>query len=91
MVENKTMTRVESDDLTKGDEVTVHVNSRAAGHLGCRKFEAVVENAALDDIQFKRKETGTLHTWYSDIGYIHGYHEGLDRHSDIGKVAKVTQ
>lgn len=82
---------VRSSDLEEGDEVVVEVNNRARRHLGTSRFEATVESVMFEDIQFKRTETGDLHTWYSDIGYIHGYHTGLERHSDIGKVLKVER
>ena len=86
--------RVSAADLSKGDTVTVHVNSRASKALGTSSFEAIVEDTAFDDIVFRpveRLQEGySTHTWYSDIGYIHGHHDGLDRYSDIGKVTKVT-
>ena len=91
MAQKATSKRVSSDELAEGDEVTVYVNDRAYGHLGVSSFKATVENVMFDDIQFKRQETGDLHTWYSDLGYIHGFHTGLERYSDIGRVTKVTK
>jgi hypothetical protein len=87
---------IPSDDLEKGDKVTVHVNSRAAGHIGQRSFDAVVVDAPpMPSVTFEAAEElenqeVPTHTWYSDIGYIHGTHTGLGRPSDIGKVRKVT-
>ena len=86
-----TSERVSADELSEGDKVTVHVNDRASNHLDCFSFEAIVNSVMFEDIQFKRIETDELHTWYSDIAYIHGYHKGLERQSDIGKVRKVTR
>lgn len=83
-----------ADKLNEGDDVTVHVNSRAANHLNGRKFEATVKDVSFSDVVFEPKndiegQEVDTHTWYSDIGYIHGTHEGLGRYSDIGKVRKV--
>lgn len=82
--------RINADELESGDKVTVRVNGRASRHLGEREFEAVVEATGIASIQFKRIDEGTLHTWYTDIGYIDGHHKRLGRHSDIGRVEKVT-
>lgn len=96
MATQATTERVGASDLSEGDEVTVYVNDRAAGHLGTSSFPAVVEHAVFSDsISFRPtpqlQETHVTHTWYADIGYIHGYHDGLERHSDIGKVRKVER
>ncbi|AGM11602.1 hypothetical protein M199_gp064 [Halogranum tailed virus 1] len=95
MEQNSTLERVSAEDLEAGDTVIVHVNSRAAGHLGVRSFEATVDSTSFGDVCFKptsnlQAEMDT-HTWYSDIGYIHGHHDGLGRYSDIGKVAYVEK
>ena len=82
-------------NLEKGDMVKVTVNRRAAKHLGCKEFKAKIENTSFGDIVFRPIEQlqdgYDTHTWYSDIGYIHGHHDGLGRYSDIGKVAKVER
>lgn len=87
---------VPSDELETGDKVTVHVNSRARGHIGTDSFDAVVKDSMLDSITFEpveelENQEVPTHTWYTDIGYIHGTHTGLGRYSDIGKVRKVTR
>lgn len=88
---------VEVSELTDGDEVVVHVNSRAANHIGTRSFRATVLRSVGDSITFRPEEELSnqedidTHTWYTDIGYIHGHHTGLGRYSDIGKVTKVTR
>jgi hypothetical protein len=86
---------VSSRELNEGDRVTVHVNSRAANHLGTRSFEAVVQSRSFSDVKFKPLEPlqdeYETHTWYADIGYIQGYHDGLDMYTDIGKVRKVEK
>ena len=93
MEQNSTLERVSAEDLEVGDTVLVHVNSRAAGHLGKRSFEATVDATSFGDVVLRPTEqlqdTHETHTWYSDIGYLHGHHSGLGRHSDIGKVAYV--
>ena len=90
-----TVERVSKNDLEKGDTVIVHVNDRARKHLGVSSFEATVEYVGFSDVKFRPteqlQEDFETHTWYSDIGYIHGYHEGLGRYSDIGKVRKVEK
>lgn len=90
---------VRASELEEGDTVTVHVNGRAARQLGAGSFRAVVEDVAHwmgePDVVFRPVEQlqpeSETHTWYSNIGYIHGYHDGLERHSDIGKVLRVTR
>jgi len=94
--EKATMERVSADELEAGDVVLVHVNSRAARHLnGNSFFEAIVDDTSFGDIKFKPttqiQENQATHTWYSDIGYIHGQHSGLGRYSDIGKVRYVEK
>ena len=95
MATKATQERVSAEDLSKGDSVTVHVNGRAARQLGQSEFEAIIEDTSFGDIVFRPveqlQEGYSTHTWYSDIGYIHGHHDGLDRYSDIGKVTKVTR
>lgn len=87
--------RVSPDELSEGDTVLVHVNSRAADHLGKRSFEAEVDATSFGDVRLRPteqlQEESETHTWYTDIGYIHGFHDGLGRHSDIGKVRKVEK
>jgi len=84
---------VDAESLETGDEVTVHLNSRASDHFRTDSFDAVVNATNFEDIQFKRVDDrpNTLHTWYSDIGYIHGHHPELDRHTDVGKVTYVER
>lgn len=90
-----TVERVSPSELEEGDTVLVHVNSRAAGHLGKRSFEATVDATSFGDVKLRPTEQlqdeHETHTWYSDIGYIHGHHDGLGRYSDIGKVTKVEK
>ena len=90
--------RVSPNQLEEGDIVTVHVNNRASGHLETDSFEAeVVDTITGIDVTFEpvdgplTPDQTETHTWYGDIGYIHGYHKGLERYSDIGKVRKVTR
>lgn len=82
-------------DLQDGDNVLVRVNSRAENHLETRTFRATVERVMFEDVTFspidKLPEENTTLTWYSDIGYIHGFHTGLGRYSDIGKVLEVRK
>jgi hypothetical protein len=89
---------VSAEQLEEGDDVVVHVNERASEHLGTQSFEATVTDAVLSDtITFRATEDlekqgeQDSHTWYTNIGYIHGYNTGLERYSDIGKVRKVTR
>jgi len=95
MGRNPNSEAIGAQDLETGDTVVVHLNSRAQGNLGVSKFRAKVERTSFDDVTFRPinqlQEDQETHTWYSDIGYIHGYHDGLGRYSDIGKVRKVTQ
>lgn len=86
-----------ADKLNAGDEVIVHVNSRATDHIGTSSFRATVKDVSFGDVVFEpdesleNQEDIPTHTWYSDIGYIHGFHTGLGRYSDIGKVRKVEK
>jgi len=93
--QNATVERVSADELSEGDTVLVHVNSRAAGHLGKRSFEAEIDATSFGDIRLRPTEqlqdSCETHTWYSDIGYLHGYHDSLERQSDIGEVAYVEK
>jgi hypothetical protein len=90
MVEAKDLERVSTDEVNEGDEVVVHVNNRARDHLGRRAFRATVAAKGFGEMTLvpdeQLQDGVTSHTWYTDIGYIHGIHGGLGRYSDIGKV-----
>lgn len=81
--------RLSIDDMTKGDEISVHVNDRAWKHLGGSPVTAEVTYVGFD-VKCEMDD-GTTFTVHHDTGYIMSHHDGLGRVSDIGKVQYFTE
>lgn len=87
------MTKLTVDDLEEGQTVIVTVNDRAAKHLGTHEFRATVSDLLAPSVRFEPEtplqQQCDGHTWYADIGYIHGHHDGVGGYTDIGRVRYV--